>query len=126
MVSVSSREECALTALAQPSGPWSTSTSRQEGEGISSFGTFGGGGVIFAGGRPTAPGCFGPFTTCTQIAVTYRGRQQDASRKPLSRTPRLWQRASLWTSTGDKGTQSYLEQWLQLEAHHVGQVRQQL
>jgi hypothetical protein len=65
-VSVRSSEEYALTALAQPSGPCSTSTSRQEGEGMTRpFGTFGAGGVIFAGGGPTAPGCFGPFTTCT-------------------------------------------------------------
>ncbi len=29
------------------------------------FGMAGGGGVIFAGGGPVAPGWLGPFTTCT-------------------------------------------------------------
>ena len=64
VVSVSSNAGCALMALAQPSGPSFTSTSRQDVVDPSVRGTTGGGGVYFAGGRPTAPGCFGPLTTC--------------------------------------------------------------
>lgn len=74
VVSVSSREEFALTALAQPSGPSLTSTSRQPVNGPSSLGTAGGGGVTFAGGGPTAPGCFGPFTTCLPNQHSLLGR----------------------------------------------------
>ena len=72
VVSVSRTCGCARTALAQPSGPRSSSRSRQPVSGAWSPWwpggpeMAGGGGVILAGGAPTAPGCDGPFTSCAR------------------------------------------------------------
>lgn len=66
VVSVISVPWCALTALAQPSGPSRTYTSLQPCNGwpLMLAGTSGRGGAFLAGGGPTAPGWSGPLTTC--------------------------------------------------------------
>lgn len=93
VVSVSSSDWCALTAFAQPSGPSFTSTSRQDVVGPSICGTAGGGGVYFAGGRPTAPGCFGPLTTYGRPNAQIGCRKLRASHR-VTMAPRsdsLWE-----------------------------------
>ena len=58
---------CALTALAQPSGPSARSRSRQPlsgGAPGAGARTWGATGLILEGGGPMAPGWSGPLTTC--------------------------------------------------------------
>jgi hypothetical protein len=66
VVSVRRTPRWLRTAAAQASGPSRNSRSRHPGGGakVALLGMAGGCGVAFAGGGPTAPGWFGPFTTC--------------------------------------------------------------